>query len=276
LLAHIVSPTALTLVRMNTIARDERSGPVAGKSPRTAIKLRNVLLELGFHENWSAITDEQPGYCYDFGNLKLTAAQVTNSYLTPVFAFGGVARSPRTIAEISFDMPLEVESLEQGVAWVTYGLGRAFRPSKLTPWVDQGRKWSDTLPWEQDRRRYEARPHCLVDRDWFRLAAKKLRDKAGLVNANESASFQFDGKVLQIKTLGEFLAMPAEGVAWDRPYFVNASELDSLPKRMMRSTVEVNVWEGKLRIEGRAFALVQPANEMDRDPQCGFPVSSRN
>jgi hypothetical protein len=226
------------------------------------MKLRNVLLELGFVEVWDdAVTDEQPTYRHDFGNLELTAAQVTDRYFRPIFLFGGVVHDSRTIGEICFEIQLEVDSFEQGVAWITYGLGKRFHPKYAAQWIEQGREWVDTLPWERKRRQYEARPHCSVDREWFRVATKKLRELAGSADATERACFEFDGKVLRIKTSGAFLAMPAHGAAWDRAYALPMSKLELLPKRMMHHTVEVSVWEDKLAIGNRRFDLLDPSDE---------------
>jgi DNA replication protein DnaC len=49
--------------------------------------------------------------------------------------------------------------------------------------------------------------------------------------------------------------MPAEGVAWDRAYYLPLSKLDFLPKRIMRDTVQVSVWEGRPSIDCRLFNL---------------------
>jgi hypothetical protein len=139
-----------------------------------SMKLRNLLVELGFRQDRTIITDEQPGYLYDFGNLELSASQVTNKYFKPVFLFAGIAQTTRTLAEICFEMPLDIDSYKQGVAWIAYGVGKDFRPKKSTDWLEQGREWSDTLPWEMEKREYDRRPRCSVDRDWFRVATKKL------------------------------------------------------------------------------------------------------
>jgi hypothetical protein len=76
-------------------------------------------------------TDQRPAYYYDFGNLRLTAAELTG-FGRPTFHFGGVWRGANSISMVDFDMPLEVESLEQGAAWIAYGIicddGRAGEP----------------------------------------------------------------------------------------------------------------------------------------------------
>jgi hypothetical protein len=218
------------------------------------MKLRDVLQELGFSEEWGAMTDEQPAYWYDFGNIKLTAAQVTNLSFKRVFLFSGGVCEPRTLGSISFQIPIEVDSFEQGVAWIAdglvkEGLGKEFRIKNAAPWIEQGRAWRDMLPWRLNKRKSEAKPHCFVDREWFRVAAKKLREQAGSANATDQVCFEFDGNVLRIKTSGAFLAMPAQGTAWDKAYCLPMSKLELLPKRMKRSVVVVNVWDDGLHID---------------------------
>jgi hypothetical protein len=79
------------------------------------VKTRAVFESLGFQEDWAAITDQSPAYYYDFGNLRLTAPEVISDRLVPCFHFGGVWRGANSISMVDFEMPLEVESMEQGV-----------------------------------------------------------------------------------------------------------------------------------------------------------------
>jgi hypothetical protein len=142
------------------------------------MKTRDVLSELGFKENWD------PRY------------ETHNRYFRRVFWFSGVAWGHNSLRDIDFEMPLEVDSFEQGVAWIAYVLGRKFCPKKPALWVEQGQEWADTLPWVHRLKQYEARPRCLVDREWFRVACKKLQERAGSADADEMVSFEFDGDAL--------------------------------------------------------------------------------
>lgn len=83
---------------------------------------RSLLKTLGFQEDWEAVSDQLPTYAYDFGNLHLTAAQVMNRYLVPVFLFSGVIQNARSIRLVEFQMPPEIGSFEQGVALISYGI----------------------------------------------------------------------------------------------------------------------------------------------------------
>jgi hypothetical protein len=48
------------------------------------MKARALFEKLGFQEDWEAITDKRPAYFYDFGNLRLRAAEVMSECLTIV------------------------------------------------------------------------------------------------------------------------------------------------------------------------------------------------
>jgi len=227
------------------------------------MRTREVFEKLGFEEVWGSITDQEPAYKYDFGNIELTAVQVTSMYFRPIFLLTGIASDKRSIREIDQQMPLEVESFEQGVAIIAYALGEC-HTTKQIPWVERGRQWEEHLPWVQEIRKYENRPQCSVDREWFRIAAKKLRELAKHAKPGEMVAFEFDGEVLRIKTSGELFAMPAQGAGWDQKYQLQFSKLIFLPKRIMRDPVSFGVWEGNLTIDNRRFQLML------------FPVSDQN
>jgi hypothetical protein len=87
------------------------------------MKTRDVLSELGFKENWDPrYAGLHPAYQYDFGNLELTAFESHNRYFKRVFWFSGVAWGHNSLRDIDFEMPLAVDSFEQGVAWIAYVL----------------------------------------------------------------------------------------------------------------------------------------------------------
>ena len=143
-----------------------------------SVPMRAVFEELGFALDWTALTEQPPAYTFEFGNLTLKAAQVTGQYLPPEFLMTGVARTPRSLAMIASSAPLEVESFEQGVAFIAAAIGPHFTPVRPTAWLDQGRLWQDHLPERREMAAYRARPCCLVKRDWFRLPARRLRERA--------------------------------------------------------------------------------------------------
>lgn len=231
------------------------------------MQARELLKKIGFEEVYGKITEKEPSYSYDFGNLKLSAIQVTNFYLKPVFSFGGVAYGTNSLAEINFEIPLELDSFEQGIALIAYGIGKGFQPLKPTPWLVQGRDLEEIdLPWVQVSEAYKSRPQCFVDREWFRVAVKKLRKLAASAKKENLAEFSFDGEVFRINACGSVLIMPAQGMPWGRIYSITASELDFLPKRLMRETISVDIWNFSLGIGNRRWKIVQDVSATGNPP----------
>ena len=231
---------------------------------RDIVKTHSLFGTLGFQENWEANTDQRPAYSYDFGNLHLTAGQGVNRYFVPVFLFGGVVGDARSIKLVEFEMPLEIESFEQGVAWISHGIGTDFHPRIPTPWLADGQKWKDHLPWVRDMKAYERRPQCSVEKDWFRVAAKKLRVVAAASCETGLVWLSFDGEVLRISVCGATVVVPAAGTAWHICYAIKGTALDHLPKRL-NDPVLVSIWDAKLTIGNKVWTLVQ-SDKMTRGP----------
>jgi hypothetical protein len=110
------------------------------------ISVRDVLTILGFDEDWQTVADEQPAYRLDLGNLNINAAQVTGRWFRPMFLITGTERSSRTLRMIQCELPLEVESFEQGVALIVRAVGYEYQPEKPVPWFELGKRWRDRLP----------------------------------------------------------------------------------------------------------------------------------
>jgi len=72
-----------------------------------------------------------------------------NRWFQPVVMLTGVMATSRTIAVVECEMPQEVESFEQGVAWVTYCLDNQtdddiFKPASSVPGLRDGRQYCQT------------------------------------------------------------------------------------------------------------------------------------
>jgi hypothetical protein len=223
--------------------------------------MRAVFEELGFTPDWTALTEQPPAYTFDFGNLTLKAAQVTGQYLRPEFLMTGVARTPRSLAMIASSAPLEVESFEQGVAFIAAAIGPHFMPLRPTAWLDQGWLWQDHLPGRRELAAYRVRPRCNVERDWFRVAARRLLEKAQTADEEAVATFAFDGTVLTIRAGDLTLPLPAEGSAWPERYAVRLRHLQALPKRLMHPIIMIDAWDGKLGIDRLRVSLLARVKE---------------
>lgn len=217
------------------------------------MKLRHVLEQIGFLPQEAEFTDEQPGYVYDFGNWQLEAVQLTSLYLVPHFQFNGIVQTSYTLAQIAFEMPLEIESREQAIAWIAYGL-RPHKPANVPQWLTEGAALSHLLPWERKRAAFEARPQCMVEKEWFRIAVKKLRQLPPELTEVQLLHVTFTGELLRF-TLGDLVIIcPASGTPWGQHYAIKASELHHLPKRL-QPLVHVSVWEDRLHIHNRAWRI---------------------
>ncbi|MEO9091109.1 MAG: hypothetical protein ABI247_12340 [Rhodanobacter sp.] len=223
-----------------------------------ALSVRHVLSDLGFQENWDVQwTDELPGYFFHFGNLKLTAVQVTNEYLQPEFQFGGVTSDSRSVTGIEFRMPLMIESLEQGTAWIVDALDRhQFKPFRAPVWMKTGREWRDHLPWVRRMKAYAARPQCCVDRDWLRVVARKLKEIAEGCDEESPATLSFDGVILKIRVYEREVVVAANGAPWPAEYTTKLAHLAVSMKRLMNVQIVLAVWEDSLHVGHRCMPLV--------------------
>ena len=239
------------------------SEPIGMSGP--AVSTWDLLRALGFAEDPTLISDVLPGLSFDFGNFKLWAISGTNRHFVRVILLSGVMVTERSIREVECEMPPEVESAEQGKAWVAWCLDnnasrRRFEPVVAPAWLAEGRLHFHLLPWKRRMAAYAARPHCVVKRDWARVALKALGEQLTTVADEAPVTFGFDGNVLTISCAEKASPMPAEGSPWTQPYSVRAGALRNLPKRLMSYNIQFSVWESVLTIGNRAY---RPASTVD-------------
>jgi hypothetical protein len=219
-----------------------------------------LLPSLGFVPDPDVWSDVMPGLCCNFGNVKVYASCVLSLRCKEVVLFTGVLTTEHTISEICFEMLRHVESREQCVAWLAWGLDKAadvtFKPRIPVPWLEEGRRHRDTLPWERQRAAYAARPHCSVSREWARIAVKTLAEYLAQVEGDAPVTFRFDGEVLTIRCADKVVALPAKGRAWSHVYSISAGSFWELPKRLMRPEIGVSIWDSALTIGNRCFSGV--------------------
>lgn len=211
------------------------------------VPVRTLLLELGFKdgEHTGAKSD---ALCFAFGAFDLTATRGTNRWLRDVWSLGGIANDGRSAALIEFEMPLEVYSREQGIAWIAEHVAEWARSADAPQWLQDGFGWRDELPWRKAALAYECRPRCQVARDWFRLPNKTLRLAALEAGPEVHAHVSFDGEVLKVTLPYGLVAVPASGDAWPSPVTVRLASLRHLPQRLADPSLEVAVHGGHLLI----------------------------
>lgn len=207
------------------------------------------------------MTDERPAFSIKWQGVEITAARMVNMQLVPIWNFGGHFRQNNRMGIIDFEMPLELESHEQAIAWMADSLLFRSRLQNAPDWLQEGLQWRDKLPWIRRQKAYAARERCRVVRDWFRLPCKAMRRWAE-EQPGSIAQFFFDGEVLRITGNGELLVIPAEGAAWTQPVQIAVDGLRHLPKRLMRDVDGISIWEGKLYIGRLTLPLV--VQQIDR------------
>ncbi len=75
-----------------------------------------LLKDLGFRPDPGTLSDDGSGLVFDFGNLQLSAGRFLNTRFFRIILLSGVLATSRTIAEISQELPLQVDSREEGIA----------------------------------------------------------------------------------------------------------------------------------------------------------------
>lgn len=216
-----------------------------------------LLATLGFEPDASVVSDPPGGMSFDFGDLKLKAAHCIDREFQPVVLFSGVLTRARTTTMVSFRLPRRLDSQEMGKAWLVWCLDNelreVYRPVTPTPWLDEGRCSFHLLPWVQSMEAYEARPKCMVERKWARLALNDLEKQLVGITDDAIVRFGFDGSVLIIQCGEKTIALPAEGEPWPSQLAIGVEKLRRLPKRLMRDRIEISVWDETLRIDRRLY-----------------------
>jgi hypothetical protein len=228
----------------------------------------NLLPSLGFEPDSTVVfSDILPGLSLDFGNFKLSAVAVTSPYSGEIVSFSGILATPRTLAEIHFELPRRMESLKQCAAWIVWNLDQhsgcgPFRPARHVGWIDEGRQNRRLLPWVLSSAEYEARPQCTVQRDWLRLALKTLGQHVASLPDNAIVVFSFDGSVFSIRCDKRVIAFPADGRPWTVCFKVEAKTLRQQSKRrLMQELVGVAIWKSRIEFgPWRYEGTVEPLN----------------
>ena len=166
------------------------------QNEKGAISTWGMLMELGFLPDEEVISDIKPGLSFNFGNFKLSASSCINMRFAEIVLFTGALVTPRTIAEVQFEMSRCVQSSQQCAAWIVWHLDKAaggdgFVPAVDVDWLVEGRNNQSLLPWVNDKVEYESRPKCVVEKVWMRLALKSLSEILATASNEEKVEFDF-------------------------------------------------------------------------------------
>ena len=72
-----------------------------------------AIQEFGFEPDSSVISDGGTGLSCDLGLFRLSASQMVNLYCREIVQFSAVCQTPSSNGMLDFEMPTQVESLEQ-------------------------------------------------------------------------------------------------------------------------------------------------------------------
>ena len=237
----------------------------------------DALRELGFDFDSNVVSDAAPGLSYDFGNFKLDALSCINMRFVDVVYMSGSLFTDRTAGIVEFELPAEIESLEQCAAWIIWFLDKhcgldGFVAKNPTPWLELGRANTDSLPWERQRIEYELRteiyrkrPYCEVSRKWMRLGLNTIAEYLRTLNDDDPVEIMFADEVLKIQLKSKCVVLAASGASWDTKYAIPAGKIRALPKRLKRDPVSVGIWDSKLELDDYRYAGIlaegEPADE---------------
>lgn len=231
------------------------------------ISTYELLASLGFVKDERVISDPPGGLSFDFGNILLTASFLQSITEGPQVVLNGLITTKRTVTEVLYHLPHEIDSREMGIALIVYCLdshteGGVFLSKRPVEWLEIGRTNKHLLPWERERVAYEARPHCLVRRDYARVMLRHFRGILESVAGESVVTFGFDGEVFSAWIAGERLAVPANGEPWSERFTIASSHLRRLPKRLMHEEIVFDVWNESLGIGSWRYRGVNESREL--------------
>jgi hypothetical protein len=211
------------------------------------VSMQSILTKVGFLPN-------EDGLQFDFGNCNLKAIQGINRYFQEGFNFFGYYISDRRAGELDFFIPLQVESHEQGLAIIAYYLRNADFKNRPV-WLHEGLSLREHLPWERESKAYNENPNAIIEHEWFRVLANKLRLLISTSTDENVTTFSFDGNVLKVVCNNDTFFVSGLGKDWQRTAILKTKSLDFLPKRIPKRNISIYIWKDKLHIGNRVFEL---------------------
>ena len=217
------------------------------------------LVALGFRRRVTAAGESAS---YMFPHLYLTALHAMSpTSFRFVVLLSGVVLTPRSVGEVESQIPPDLGSPLAAAAWVSYAL-RSYRKDlePLPDWFVEGEGHWDLIPHVRERREYEARPKCYIERDYARPFRRKLLEELSYPTGEAEMTFSFDGGVLSIVHRDNVHRVVAAGDSWPCAYRVSVAPEAKLPTRFNRSTVEVSVFKGYVLFDERYFWPCEPVD----------------
>lgn len=227
----------------------------------------NILWNFGFQIESGGLLGVQPVLRLVTPELELAALFTANQRRASVALVNGVLNNRGQLSSLRFEIPAEVASVEQCAAYLARGIDGGgkpvFFPREPLAWLDLGRHHRHLHPLSSGGRvshgctsLRDDGPHCLVARNWLRLALARLRSQLKHLDGGRPVSLYFDGLILTISA-ADCVRVEAAGDAWESAFCVPAKALRQLPRRLTSDPVCVGVWDNRLRIDHCAYSGVE-------------------
>ncbi len=222
------------------------------------IKTKDLLVTIGFTDvdDKSLISNNKPSLEFDFGNFKLQARELMNKRLANIIQLSGLNTTERTIHEIKIELPLVVESIEEGLAMISYGLGNPFDATNVPDWYYLGLKHKHLLPWIKEMEAFKSRQEVTIEYDYYRIIIRSLLKNAKESDANDLTIISFNGEMLTINCSGNKIFAPALGEAWSENAVLKTQNLSALPKRLRKKAGIIAILKNKITFDNYVFNLL--------------------
>lgn len=223
-----------------------------------------AIQKFGFEPDASVISDGGTGLSCDLGQFRLSAGQMVNLYCQEIVQFSAVYQTPNSMGMLDFEMPTQVESLEQCAAWIAWHFKQRglLRQKLLSPtkasFLTLGLQHQDTLPWVRNMAAYAARPHCSVERPWMKVAINALKANLSVEKGDGDVGIWFDGQVLTFSGFGWVVPVPAKGDPWPSRYQIRTENFSKFPSRLMKEQIHISVWKEHLFVANWRYDGVTP------------------
>lgn len=151
---------------------------------------------------------------------------------------------------IAFHVPKTMACDEQGMAWLSDGIGLPAQVRGLPDWFYRGLDHRHLMPISGICFR-DPGQRCVVERDTARLLRSLLRTALECAAHHNRIAVLFDGRILRFDTADKQIEVVATGRPWKYSVSVDACCLAQLPIRFRDDRVTVKVVRGNLVFEGK-------------------------
>jgi hypothetical protein len=111
-----------------------------------SIPMASILEALDF-EKFEHPLSSMPAYRMHFGPHEVEAVIQMNRWFRQVFMVSGIVNTGRTLGSIELQLPLEVESEEEGLALLGYFLAQQIPERNKPTWLRISERMKFHLPW---------------------------------------------------------------------------------------------------------------------------------